>query len=197
MRLDVMPLYPVRLHLAVDVFEREPSKVDKVRLHPPGSGFVKRARDNDPTGRGFAFKSCGDIHSIPIEVASIYEQVAKMQANPEHDALLLRLVGIGLVNGLLELDGGPQGIHCAPELGQRPVACELHQAATVAGKGWFQALRPTFLQACEGTGFIPSHKPGITDDIGRQNGELTLFAHASPRTETSKLAIQPSGLGRP
>jgi hypothetical protein len=47
-----------------------------------------------------------------------------------------------------------------------------------------------FLQAREGTSFIPPHKLGITDHVSRQNGgKLTLFAHAAPRTDAAKLAI--------
>jgi hypothetical protein len=111
-----------------------------------------------------------------------------MQANTEQDALRLRLVRIGSINGLLELDGSPQGIYCASELGKRPIARKLHKAAAVACKGRFEALRPMLLQARKRASLIPSHKPGITDDVCRQNGgKLTLFAHAAPRTEGGSL----------
>jgi len=43
-----------------------------------------------------------------------------MQANAEDYATIFGLVTVGLKNGLLELDGGLEGVNGARELGQGP-----------------------------------------------------------------------------
>ena len=59
---------------------------------------------HDATRGRFGFEAGGYIDAIAVEVLTLDDQVAQMQANAEDQAL--RLGSVGLAHRLLELDGG-------------------------------------------------------------------------------------------
>jgi hypothetical protein len=87
------------------------------------------AGDNDPAWRCFTFKPRGDVHAVAVQVVAVHDQVTDVQANTEDEPLVLGPRGIGFMDGPLELDGGPEGVYGAPELGQCPVAPPLRSSA--------------------------------------------------------------------
>ena len=91
-------------------------------LEPARDRVVHVTRDHDAAGRRFRLQPGRDVHAVAVEIVAIDDQVAEMQADPEHDGGVLGLVPVGLGHGLLELDGRAQRIHGAGELGQRAVA---------------------------------------------------------------------------
>jgi hypothetical protein len=66
---------------------------------------MDRPRDQDAASRGFPLKAGGDVHAIPVQIVSLDDQVAQVQAHTELEGDVGRLVGVGLGHSLSELDG--------------------------------------------------------------------------------------------
>ena len=100
------------------------------------------------------------------KIVTVDDEVAEMQTDAEDDAAVLGLVAVCLKHRLLELDGGPQGVNGAGELGEGTVAGEFDKAATVARKGGFEALGAVGLQSREGAALVAAHHAGVSDRVG-------------------------------
>ena len=59
--------------------------VIKRRLQPDRDGFAHGARYDDAAGRRFSFQAGRDIDAVAVKIVTIDNQVAKMQADAEHD----------------------------------------------------------------------------------------------------------------
>ena len=86
--------------------------------------LAHRARNDNPARRCFSLQSCSHVHAI--EVIAIDDQDAKMQAYTEDDGPVIRLAGVDVGHGRLELDGRAQGIYSAGKLRQCPVTRQLY-----------------------------------------------------------------------
>jgi hypothetical protein len=154
------------LHAAVDVLQRKTSQVHELGIQAPCSGIVKRPRYDDTAWSCFSFQSRCYVDAVSIDVIAVYDDIAKMEADPEHDALFLRMRAICFLDCLLELYGRLQSLDRASELGQCAIARQFDQPAPVPPKSRLQLPGQMVLHPCEGTGFIPAHVAGVADDIG-------------------------------
>ena len=87
-----------------------------------------------PPGGRFRLEARRHVHAVTVEVVAFDDQIAEVQADPEHNARVFRLVAVGLGHGLLEFDGGAKRIDSTWELDQGTVAGQLDQPAAVAGQ---------------------------------------------------------------
>ena len=130
-----------------------------------------------PPGRRFRLQPRRDVHAVAIEIVAIDDQVAEVQADPEHDGGVLGLVPVGLGHGLLELDGRAQRIDGAGELDQCTVAGQLDQPAAVAGQCRLEPLLAMLPQARKRAALVAAHQAGVADDVRsddrRQSALLT------------------------
>ena len=94
----------------------------------------------DATFGRFRLQPGRDVHTIAVKIAVVDDDISQMQANAEDYATIFGLVTVGLKNGLLELDGGLEGVNGARELGQGPVAGEFDQATTMTCQRRLEAL---------------------------------------------------------
>src|SRR5262249_51166568 len=99
-----------------DVLQDKVAKVLKGGLHPAHHGFMYRTRYRNAASRSFSLKAGGDVHAITVEIVTIDDQVAQVQAHTEHEGDIRWLVAIDLGHGLLKLDGCAQRINSAAEL---------------------------------------------------------------------------------
>ena len=65
---------------------------------------MNRSRDHDATGQGFCFQPRSNVHAVAVEVGTIDDQVAKVEADAEDDSDIFGVAMIGLGHSLLELD---------------------------------------------------------------------------------------------
>src|SRR5215831_3537812 len=93
-------------------------------LEPPSDGLPHGSRNNDPTCRCLGLQPGRHIYSVAIDVGTVDNDVAEMQADPEDDCLVLGLATIGLDHGLLEVDGGGKRVHRARELYKCAIALD-------------------------------------------------------------------------
>ncbi len=137
-----------------------------------------------PPGRRFRLQPGRHVHAIAVEIVAVDDQVAEVQADPEHDGGVLGLVAIGVGHGLLELDGRAQRIDRAGKLDQRTVAGQLDQPAAVAGQRRFEAFSPVGLEPGKRAVLVTAHQARVANDIRRQNSRQSPY-HALARQEAS------------
>ena len=75
--------------------------------------------------RSFPFQPRRHVDAVAIEVITVDDQVAQVQAYSEHKSVICRLVAVGGCHGLLELNGCRQCVDGAAELDQGSVTGQL------------------------------------------------------------------------
>ena len=105
---------------AIDVLKGKFAQVGKCRLEAPGHNIMDSPGYGDATFGRFRLQPGRDVHTIAVKIAVVDDDISQMQANAEDNATIFGLVTVGLKNGLLELDGGLEGVNGARELGQGP-----------------------------------------------------------------------------
>src|SRR5262249_20268494 len=121
--------------------------------------LVNTSRDADPAGLRQSFQSRGDIDAVAVDVVAVDDDVADIDADPELDPRLRRLVGIALVHAALNLDGATHGIDDAGEFGQQAVAGGLDDAALVFVDLGIEHRAPVGLQPGERSFLVEAHQP--------------------------------------
>ena len=124
---------PECLNQALNVLEPQCPKIVKCRFKPTRDSIVHVARYDDPARRRFRLQPGRHIHAVPIKVVAVHDQIAEMQANPEHNAGVLGLLAVCLAHRLLELDGRTNGVHGAGELCQCAIPGQFDQSPAVTG----------------------------------------------------------------
>jgi hypothetical protein len=115
------------------------------------------------------------VNAVTVEIVAIHDQVAEMQADPEHDGIVLGLVTIGLSHDLLELDGSSQCIDCTDKLDQGAVTRELDQPSTVARQCRLDVFSAMCLQSGQSSAFVSAHQTRVANDIRCQNGRQSPY----------------------
>ncbi len=88
-------------------------------------------RDANSPRVGQAFETRGNIHSVSEDVVVLDDNVADVDADTEHDTLLLGHIGVALGHRVLDFDRALDGFDRAGELGQKTVAHQLDDAPMV------------------------------------------------------------------
>src|SRR5215471_2757344 len=127
-----LPLYAEASNWTFDVLQRQATQILERRFHSPGNGIADAARNQDAASRSLRLKAGGDVHAISIEVVTIDDQVAQVQAHTEHKQTVCRLVAVGLGHSLLKRNRGTQRINRTAKLDERTIAGELDQPPTIA-----------------------------------------------------------------
>jgi len=106
----------------------------------------------------FPFQPSCYVDAIPIQVVAVHDQVAQVQAHAEHQRRVCRLVMVRVRHGLLEFDGGAQGIDGAGELDERAVAGQLDQSTSVFLQDWIEMLRAALPKARQRPALVTPHQ---------------------------------------
>ena len=97
-----LPFHAECLYGAFDVLQRKAAKIVKRRLHPASHGFMDGARDHNATCWRFPFQPGRHVDAVAIEIVTIDDQVAQVQAHAEDKRGVGRRVAVGLGHGLAE-----------------------------------------------------------------------------------------------
>lgn len=157
-------------------------------------------RDHDATSGRYRLQPRRDIHTIAVEIFAIYDQVAEVQSDREHDGDIRGLLSVRVSHGLLEFDGSAECVHGAGKLDQSAVTDQLDQAAAVSGQRRFEPLGTVGLQPRKGAILVATHKTRVACDISRQNCRQPPYHpvaghEASPRLQPAALlSSSPAGL---
>jgi len=80
-----------------------------------------------------AFEPRRNVGAAPKNIASIFDDVANVDTNPELNPLILRHLGVTLSHPALNLDRTAHRLHDTAELGQQPISSVLDNPPTVLG----------------------------------------------------------------
>lgn len=170
-----IPRHGERWNGPLDVLEFEISKIVEAGFEPTSDRLVNSAGDHDAARLCLRLQPGRHVHTITVKIVALDDQVAKMQADPEHDGGILRLPAIGLCHGLLELDRCIQGVDSAGKFDEGTIPGQLDQAATLPGQYRLQALRAMGLQASKGAVLVTAHQARIANDVRRQNRRQSTY----------------------
>jgi hypothetical protein len=89
--------------------------------------------DANATGLRQALQTRCYVHVVAENIASIDDDVADVDANPELDALRIRHLGVALGHSTLNIKSAAGCVHYAAKLSQQPIAGVLDDTAAVFG----------------------------------------------------------------
>jgi hypothetical protein len=115
----------------VDVLHSAVAHVLEGEVHAVAHLFVDRRRYADAAGRRQPFEPGRDIDAVAVDVVTVDNHVAKIDADAEGNPAVFRLVAIVLGHGLLDLRGGAHRVDNAREFDQYAVAHQLDRAAVM------------------------------------------------------------------
>jgi hypothetical protein len=105
------------------------------------------------------------VHAVAINVVSIDDDVAKVDANPVLDPLFIGLRGAQLRHFGLDLDGPIYGVDDTRELGQQTVPHKLHDATAVLTDLGLDQCFEAGPEASVGADLVPLHEACIRHHI--------------------------------
>ena len=124
---------PVDPHRAGDVLEALLAQILEGAIEPALDLALDDRRDADPARLGERFQPRRDIDAVAVDVAVLDDDVARIDADAELDALVLRGRGVARRHALLHRDRAGDGFDDARELDEDAVAGGLDDAALVLG----------------------------------------------------------------
>jgi hypothetical protein len=98
-----------------------------------GSLLVHRSRDADAAWLGERFEPCRDIDAGPVDILTVGDDLAKIDAHAELEPPVGRHGRVPLRHGLLQLDRTLHAVGDATELHQQAVPRRLNETAVMLG----------------------------------------------------------------
>jgi hypothetical protein len=125
--------------------------------------------DEHPAGIGQGFDPCRDVNTVAVEIVSLDDHVAEIDADAQLDAALRRDTRVPLGHHLLHLDRAAHRIDNAGKFHQQAVAGGLDDAAAVLVDQRIDQFSSVALESGERSFLINAHQPRISDDIGAED----------------------------
>ena len=114
-----------------DVLQIEGAKLLEREIEPVMHMVAHRSRDADTTRRTFGLKPCRDIHRVAMQVGSVGNRVANVDADAKADGSIRRLVAVVDWNLLLHLHGTAHRPVDAVEHDEQGIAAGLDDPAAM------------------------------------------------------------------
>ena len=128
-------------------------------------------RDADAAGRALGLETDNHVHCFPVQVSPIRNRVTDVDADPEADGAIGRLVTIEPRHKLLHLHGAAPRTVDAVEDNQQGVARCLDDPAVVFGYGGIDQVGTENTQALKGARVIQSDQTAVTNHIGVEHSD--------------------------
>jgi hypothetical protein len=123
-------------------------------------------RGNANTARlGERFEPRRNIDPVAIDVASLGDDVADIDAGAQRDAAILRKTSVPPDHAALDRDGEADRVHRAREFGQDAVARRLDDAAVMHGDQRIDQILALRLQGAQRTDLVSPHEPGVAGNV--------------------------------
>src|SRR5262245_29097569 len=94
---------------------------------------VYDARDQDAAGIGQCFQPCCDVNAVPINVVTIDDNIANIDADPELNAIFRRDFAVAVKHATLNVDSAAHCVDDADKFYQHPVSSGLNNSAAMFG----------------------------------------------------------------
>jgi len=109
------------------------------------------------------------VHPIAEDVTVINDEITDVKPHAKNDPFVLGDIRIAVEHCPLQLNRADSRLDSTGELSKDAVAGGFHDAPTMPLHRRFQEFAPDDLQARMRPGFVPAHKPGVTNNINRQD----------------------------
>ena len=157
--------------------------------------FVDAAGNIDFARTGYALKPRGDIDAVAIDVVDFDDDVAKVDANPVFDPMMLRQRCIATNHILLDHDAGSHGLYGTVENGDEAVACGFDEPAVVFSDGGFDELALEPLDAIVRSFLVDLHQSAVAGDIACHDGRKAPRRWLALRRLTNAARLDVTNLG--
>src|SRR5262249_49406591 len=142
--------------------------------------------NGNATGTGHPLQPVCDVDAVTVAVPIFGDDVAEIDAHARVDAAVGTEPAVAFFQRALPGDGALNGIYDARELGQHTVAHQLEDSVVMLCYFRFEQFLAMSAQTLEGVRLVLFHEAAVADDIdGKNGGEPTFHASASPHEETS------------
>ena len=143
---------------AVDILDTYVAAIRETNVDPIADALVDDRGDADPTGLGERLQARGDIDAIAVDVVVFNDDIAKIDANSEHDSWLGRVFIRHRGAGALHRKRAVDSIDHAAELDDGTIADQLDDAAVVGGDGRVEDGLPVPFQGGQRTRLVGAHQ---------------------------------------
>ena len=86
-----------------------------------------------PPGSAEPFKPCRHVNAVAIDVVTINDDIANIDADAELDALFCRDIAVALKHAALDVDGAAHRVNHADEFHQHSISGGLNNSAAMFG----------------------------------------------------------------
>jgi len=179
---------PVNPHWPSDVFDLLLAQILKDKGQPVAHVVVNSIGDQHPAGIGQSFDPSGNVDAVAIEVVTLDDHIAEIDADAQFDAVVGADTNVPLGHRLLHRDRAPHRIDDAGKFHQQAVAGGLDDAAPVLGDFRIDELAAQRFEPFERAFFVRPHQPRISRHIGGDDrGEAAALAHVASPTAMRRL----------
>src|SRR2546427_401659 len=143
-----LPHAPLQWGLDVLHFPSTSAHYGKLELVP--YVIVDLFRQTDSSGVGQGLYAGGDVDRVAVDVILVMNDISEMNPDAESDLPPGRVHGVSFVKRSLHFKGTPDGLECAREFHEKPVAYRLDLFAGVSREEWPEEASMLFKQLeCE------------------------------------------------
>ena len=160
---------PEDAHRTGDVLDLDLAHVLERDIELVAHLVARRARDADAPRHRQPLDSRRHVDAVAIDVVALDDDVAEVDADAEHQALVLGRVGLIRSNGFLNLHRAGDGVDHAGELDQGAVAHQLDDATAMAGNERIDDRAAQGLEAVERARLVDCHEAAVADHVRAQN----------------------------
>ena len=162
---------------AVDVLYRDLAGIVKAHVDAVADALVDDGRHANTAGFGQRLEAGGDVDAVAIDVVAFDDDVAEIDADPQHDfRLAQRFIGHQAVRAL-HRKRAMDRVDDAGEFHDGAVADQLDDPAVMGGDRGIEHHLAVLLEGGERAFLVDPHQPRIADHIGREDRrELTVDA---------------------
>jgi hypothetical protein len=173
-----------------DVLELRRAEVGDRQVEPTLDLPVGLLRQADRARRGDAFQSRGDVDAVAHQVAvALLDDVADVNADPEHDAAILGHAGVALDHRVLNFDRAAHRVDDAAELDDRTVAGALNDAPAMHGDSRVDKIAAQRPEPRQDAILVSASEPAIADHVrAKDRRQFPGLDHSAspPSAQTSR-----------
>ena len=122
----------VCFHGPLDVLQRKRAKCLETQIYSTLDMVMHGARNAQPAGRACSFQSHGNVHAVAMEIGSVGESIADLDANSHIHCVSRAYCEFQFPDTALSFDGEFDRAEDAIECHQHPVAGGLYKLTTAA-----------------------------------------------------------------
>jgi hypothetical protein len=150
------------------------SAVFKADIQASRHTFGDDARHCDAAGFCESLQAGRYVDAFPVTVVAFYDHVAEVHADPHVNAALMFHTVVALCHRPLQDDGAFDRVDYAAKFGQKAVAHQLEDAATVSRDCWLEELFAVGAESLECVRLVLLHETAVADYVrGQYGGEVT------------------------